>query len=588
MRRIPSVTSQMSPAFTSLRMTLFPLTQSVRSALVPRFGMSEIWGRAGTYARDLRPDHAVQAAVRRHRRLDRALGHRAGQGDKSLARDADDARGRRDHCSQVAALQGERRYGLSQLGARSHRHLDRLVGPFEPHQLLRTIEHDRLVAHRAELHVRHAGVELHGYGRNGLDAVDVPHDLRVDEGEADEVAARGDRHEGVLTQVEQGFLLVEVALQHRRRVAEPHRSVESADHGDLPGVEPEIAAGREADGRAELACGRVEGLDLVRRLALDDDRTALLQHAEGLVRDADSAGQVLDLGVHRAEQAGGLVDPEDGAVLETDVGNEKAGSQEGGGDEADGDHQDEESRPVPPQNLRHACTRPTHRHSCSPSRNACPATRPPPVSQAKSSGASRPHLGNGYAGRPTVMTPPSPRSRIVPGSTVTGVPGIMRTGAWPGRTNIVPLVECRSVATMSQSFTATLRWVRLMSLLGLGMGRRIGLPSPAWAAGARPISTVSVSSMRAPPAVISWAITGLCTRRGLALSTGWPHLRHRGEPGGFGCPNEHTTASTRLSLPCRGAAGLCVMAIPVEKTVPSESALSAETGRPGSEGAPGP
>ena len=44
MRRIPSVTSQMSPDFTSLRMTLAPLTRIVRLAFPDRFGMSETTG----------------------------------------------------------------------------------------------------------------------------------------------------------------------------------------------------------------------------------------------------------------------------------------------------------------------------------------------------------------------------------------------------------------------------------------------------------------------------------------------------------------------------------------------------------------
>jgi hypothetical protein len=44
MRRIPSVTSQMSPDVTSLRMTLSPLTLIARLAVVDRLGMSETTG----------------------------------------------------------------------------------------------------------------------------------------------------------------------------------------------------------------------------------------------------------------------------------------------------------------------------------------------------------------------------------------------------------------------------------------------------------------------------------------------------------------------------------------------------------------
>jgi len=73
-----------------------------------------------------------------------------------------------------------------------------------------------------------------------------------------------------------------------------------------------------------------------------------------------------------------------------------------------------------------------------------------------------------------------------------------------------------------------------MSLFGLGTGSRIGVVSPCWADGERPIRTVSIRSAVAPPEVTSVAMVGRATGLGLAVSTAPPQRRQTLTPGRFG------------------------------------------------------
>src|SRR5690606_35461906 len=142
-----------------------------------------------------------------------------------------------------------------------------------------------------------------------------------------------------------------------------------------------------------------------------------------------------------------------------------------------------------------------------------------------------------------VTVTPSPRSTVSPSTTSTASSGCRRTGSWPGRRRVVPLVEPRSTTSTLAPSGRISRCDREMSCSGLGTATRRGtapLPTretrglrPSTTGRSRGISspgdTTARAGVRAGSGIGAGATTAGCPRTTVCPS--WSPSRSTGASG---------------------------------------------------------